>query len=186
MTRYNTTEILNQITNRLPDNSAGAVTPAVLRAVLTDMVMSLRAAGAYLAGIAGVTHSFVNAAFQVVPGLYSTSQSRDPTEIGVDTALGQFTALFESDYTFAGSFSVDGPSAEFLIAGVAIDGAVGTYFRSQVQMDGTGNKVELSIDGVVRMSVGQKAEVMFSAPSAPATISISNAALTFTLNPSRV
>lgn len=186
MTRFNTEAIIAQINTRLPDNNSSAITPAVLRSILTDMVMTLRATGAYIAGTTGITSNFPNTNFKQVAGIYTQQQTRDAAEITASFVDGEFTALYASDYNLKGSYTVAGAANERVLLGVAVNNVVGTYFKVEEQMSGVSNPTEINIDAVVQLSIGDKIAVWFSSATAPADITISNAASTLTLLPSRV
>jgi hypothetical protein len=186
MTRYSTEAIIAQINSRLPDNNAGEITPLVLRGVLTDVVMSLRATGAYIAGTTGITGSFDNQDFKQVQGIYTLQQTRDDTEVECDLANGGFIARYASDYNIKGSYSLTGNANERVILGVAVNGVVGTYFKVEEQLDGTSTPTEVNMDAVVHLNVNDTIAIWFSSPTFPTSITIYNAAATLTLLPSRV
>jgi len=187
--RYPTEELIAQINARLPDNDTGAISPAVMRSMLIDMVMSLRGTAAYMLRQpvdGNINHTFSTTSYEKISGLFVSGVARDPTEVNFSTALQQFTAAVAGDYVLWLYTSIAGSSNERVNIAAAIDGIVQTQVVAQSQLIGSTSFVSIGIQIPMRLAAGQIVDVRFAFPTAPATIDLSQSTAMLQLVPSRI
>lgn len=105
--------IRNEINSKLPDNTSGLITPALLREVVTDITDSTFNRGSSIFGDHQTTP--VNQALTVTPtnypSLYNNSINLSPEAFGVDQAQGAITLLQAGFvHTFGVSGNIAGPN----------------------------------------------------------------------------
>jgi hypothetical protein len=128
MTRRYTDQIIQELPNELPDNTDGSITPAVLRQMIDDVIMSLRPA---LAGVGG-NHlgtpkqlTLNNTSWTVinVTGLFTSGEASNLAELGYDLATGAVvTKLAGYNHFVSGSISFEGPNARMLDLALGVNG----------------------------------------------------------------
>jgi len=132
MSRQLTDQLIADLNSRLPDNTTGTITPAVLRSVITDAIQSLRPAFATMWGnhsaapksvtLNSSTWTIINAS-----GMWPNVGRSDPTELDYDTASGSFLVKFGGHvHGQQGKMSFIGPNARTLQVSIGYNGiAVG-------------------------------------------------------------
>jgi len=90
MTRKTITELLAQVATTLPDNNARAITPAVLRAMFTDFLDSIKPAYGTLKT---TSNRVINAGTAYVTLPWDSIGQQDASEFICDAANGTITAV---------------------------------------------------------------------------------------------
>jgi len=186
MARYLTNPLIALIEASLPDNSTGEITPAIVRQLLVDMVESLRPTGAYLANGNTITHTFSTTNWEVVPGVFTSGETRDATEIGVNVGANSFTALFSADYNSEVSVTIAGGASEVIDLAIGVNGVPTTFFRVEAQMLGATEPVSVNMTAYNALAAGDVVTLMMASRTAPANgVVIGPAGFIFRLIPSR-
>jgi hypothetical protein len=128
MTRRYTDQLIQELPNELPDNTTGAITPATLRQMITDVVQSLRPA---LAGIAG-DHmaapkllTLNNATWTPIltSGLFTGGAGSSPEELDFNLTNGSLVVKLAGYNHFVSSvLSFEGPNGRLLDLAIGVNG----------------------------------------------------------------
>lgn len=143
--RKSTQELLTEITSQLPDNTSGAITPAVLRSVLNDIVLASQPAYGYLQqspnlavtlGLTPLQVSF-QTEFESLAGQITATAgaTANVSPVYEGTTLFEFTADFEA------------PNGRFITFTLYKDGAPTTW-RVTGNGAGAGNPVAVAFSAI--------------------------------------
>ncbi len=134
MTRRYTDQLIQELPNELPDNTAGDITPAVLRQMINDVIMSLRPA------FAGVYGTHTGAPLNVTlnkstwtpintTGLFTDGASSEASEIGFNLTTGAIIVkLSPYNHFFNSEISFEGPNGRLLDLAIGVNGVPVTFF----------------------------------------------------------
>jgi hypothetical protein len=126
--RLLTDQLIADLNSRVPDNTSGAVTPAVMRSVLTDLIQSLRPAFATMWGnhnaapksvtLNSTTWTIINAS-----GMWPNVARSDAGELDYNQSTGSFLVKF-GGYVHGqqGKMSFVGPNGRTLHVSIGYDG----------------------------------------------------------------
>jgi hypothetical protein len=129
MTRRYTDQLIQELPSELPDNTSGAITPAVLRQMITDVIQSLRPAYAGVGGdylgapkLLTLNNSSWTAINSV--GLYTAGEASNVDELGYDVASGAVvTRLAGYNHFISASLSFEGPNGRLLDLSIGVNGS---------------------------------------------------------------
>jgi len=150
------------INSQMPDNSVGAITPAIMRANLQDIVDSLYYRSAALIG----DHAAVPIAQALTttptnyPNLYTNLIEVDPAVVTGDIVTGETEPLltgFVNEILMA--FTASGANGRIVTARLAKNGTVQDRFTFGVTMTGPG---ELQAGSIALPTIGVNANDVFT------------------------
>ncbi len=183
--RYKLNELLTQIANRLPDNTTGAITAAVMRDLLIDFVHSFRGALTVLRRAAAPVAVPLTTAFQTPAALFDTVTNNDVTELEGAVGTQVITAKVAANYEFTIDVTAEGATNDELIIALMVDGVANPYFQTRSQMGGAGKPVAPSVTGYVALNAGQTLSLGVRLETAAANVTLGPIGMIVSLTPSR-
>jgi hypothetical protein len=140
--------IKNEITANMPDNSAGLITPAILRTTLQDMVDSLynRTGSIFGDRNAAPLAQALTTTPTNYPALYNASSALDPGILAADSVAGTVKVI-PAGFVMEGSlsFTMDGANGRVVTAVLAKNGIAIPRFAISATMTGAGQKHSANI-----------------------------------------
>lgn len=183
--RYLTNPLIARIQSVLTDNSSGAITPAILRGLLTDMVESLRTTGAYMVRNTLLAYSFTDNTYRVIASMFTSGETRDATEIELNVPAQTFTAKFAADYEATVSMTCNSASNETVDLAIGVNGVPTVFFRADAQMEGTSANVAVNLSAFLSLQLNDVVTLMVASRNAPSTVNFESASIIFRLLPTR-
>lgn len=182
--RYMFDQLKSQITARLPDNSTGQITPAVLRGVLIDFVDSVQ--GAFVTLVRSDTQTVnLTATLAPVAGLFAEITESAPDEIAADLPSQSATVLIDCAVEFSLSVVITGPVAERVAIGLTIDGVPYEFFQAEQTLPDLNAPVTLTASGFARLTAGQVLHCGLASLGGPQVVTIGPASMLVRLLPQR-
>lgn len=184
--RYKLNELLTQITNRLPDNTTGAITAEVVRNLLTDFVHSFRGALSYMNRLAAPVAVSLTSTFQTPAALFDTLFNNDTAELEAALGTQRITAKIAGNYGFTIDLTAEGATNDELIVCLMVDGIAYPYFQVRAQLAGAGKPVAPTVSGYIQLNAGQTVAIGARLETAGGSVTFGPAGLVVELIPSRV
>lgn len=183
--RYLTNPLIARIQAVLTDNTAGAITPAILRGLLIDMVESLRTTGSYMLRNTDLAYNFTDNTYRTIANLFTSGETRDATEIEINVPAQTFTAKFAADYEATVSVTCLSASNETVDLAIGINGVPAVFFRADAAMEGTAAPVSVNMAAFVSLQLNDVVTLMVASRNAPSTVTFTSAGMIFQLLPTR-
>lgn len=183
--RYLTNPLIARIESVLTDNTAGAITPAILRGLLIDMVESLRTTGSYMLRNTDLVYSFTDNTYRTIANLFTSGMTRDATEIEVNVPAQTFTAKFAADYEATVSMTCMSANNEIVDLAIGVNGVPAVFFRADAQMEGTTAPVSVNMTAYLSLQLNDVVTLMVASRNAPSSVTFTSAGMIFRLIPTR-
>ena len=178
--RKSTQELLAEIATQLPDNSIGAITPAVLRGVLNDIVMAFQPAYGYLQQSSGVVLTLGTTPTQVP---FNTPFTSDATQIGATGGVTANLAPVNAGATaFQFSGDIEASNGRF-ITFTLYKNDVPTTWRVTGNGAGAGNPIAVAFSAIDYADPAAVYSLWASAEVAGTSVTFSNAAFLASVEP---
>ena len=145
MTRKYSDDIRAEIATLVPDNTTGQVTPAGVRQILNDIVDSFTQAWAVLRRTADIPVNLTTTPTKLV--IFDEVLITSP-ELVASAANDTIRAVRPGFYNFNFTCSISG-SNNFDVAVELMRNGTSTFWRALQTATGTGNRVELTLNGAV-------------------------------------
>lgn len=178
--RKSTQELLAEIDAQLPDNTIGAITPAILRGVLNDIVMAFQPAYGYLQQNTGVVLTLGTTPTQVPFNTHFTSDAAQVGATGGATAnlspVNAGTTVFE----FSGD--IETSNGRFITFTLYKNGSPTTW-RVTGNGAGAGNPIAVAFSAIDYADPAAVYSLWAAAEVAGTSVTFSNAAFLASIEP---
>jgi len=177
--RKSITELLAQAASSFPDNTTGAITPALLRTFVEDFLQAIAPAYGILQKTASQT---VTLGLTPVAISYTTSTDSNANQTNSSAPNGKVTRLERGTSTINFTMDIECAANRFITATMYKSG-VATPWRITVNGAGTGNPVGMSLTIVDYADPAAEYEIRLSAEQDGVSTIISNGAFIVAVDP---
>jgi hypothetical protein len=179
MPRKSIVELLAQSDASFPDNNSGAITPALLRAMINDFLKAIAPAYGVCQKTAPQT---VNLGTTPAAIQYNTATSSDINQVLSSAALGEIERLERGTSTINFTMDIECATNRFITATLFKDG-VATPWRITMNGAGTGNPVGMALTAIDYADPAATYDVRLSAEAAGVSTVINNGAFLLSVDP---
>ena len=179
MPRKSIQELTAQAISSFPDNSTGAITPALLRTFCEDFLHAIAPAYGICQKTAPQT---VNLGTTPTGVQYTTASSSDINQLTASAATGAISRSERGTATINFTMDIECATNRFITATLFKNGAATTW-RITVNGAGTGNPVGMALTAVDYADPAATYEVRLSAEAAGVSTVINNGALILGVDP---
>lgn len=189
MTRKFLDDVRAEIDVNFPDNTTGAITPALTRSTLHDIVDSTVSDEALIAGAPEVTGYALTTTFSALTtGLYSAEAGGDGSFLTTNIAAGNITTSPTAGFTYSVSaaLTVQAANNEIVEMAIMVNG-VASRFQPSITGRGTNDRpVSVYIEAFVNgadSTANSVIQICARMPDGAGTISIDDVILNVTIKP---
>ena len=180
MARKSTQELLAEIAAKLPDNTIGAITPALLREVLDDIVLAFQPAYAYLQQVAGTVLTLGLTPVQV--GFVTAFDSLPSQSTSTGGAAAQIAITDRGTTSFEFTADIETNNGRFVTFTLYKNGAPTTW-RVTANGGGTGNPVACGFSAIDYADPAATYSIWASAEVDATSVTFSNAGVIAAIQP---
>jgi hypothetical protein len=179
MPRKSIVELIAQAQSSFPDNTTGAITPALLRGMFEDFLHAIAPAYGYLLKSAPQT---VNLGLTPIAIAYTTAQSSDINQLTASAATGKISRYERGTSTINFTMDIECAANRFITAALFKNG-VATPWAITVNGAGAGNPVGMALTAVDYADPAAEYEIRLSAETAGVSTTINNGGLIISVDP---
>ena len=179
MPRKSIVELTAQAAASFPDNTTGAITPALLRTMFEDFLKAIAPAYGICQKTAPQT---INLGLTPVAIAYTTAQSSDINQLTASAATGKISRLERGTSTINFTMDIECAANRFITATLFKNG-VATLWRITTNGAGSGNPVGMALTAIDYADPAAEYEVRLSAETAGVSTVISNGAFLISVDP---
>jgi hypothetical protein len=179
MPRKSIVELTAQAAASFPDNNTGAITPALLRTMITDFLHAIAPAYGICQKTAPQT---VNLGLTPIAIQYNTATSSDINQLLASAALGEIERLERGTSTINFAMDIECATNRFITATLFKDG-VATPWRITANGAGNGNPVGMALTAIDYADPAATYDVRLTAETAGVSTVISNGAFLLGVDP---
>jgi hypothetical protein len=172
MARPSLSQVIARAATDFPDNSAGAITPAVLRSFISYMLSAIYPAFGYLSRIAAWTQTIGTTPVSLI---YDTATLTPIVDYSLNAGAGTIVRLDPGTTAFEFTVDVAGSNGISLTFQLYKNGAP-TLWKQTITMTGAANPNAFTLSGIEYSAATATYEMRVFAESAGQNVEFSNAA----------